>query len=980
MNPLRAMFTFRAPFYLLLLPALLWPARPAFAQLSLVDSPGPDAFVLCDGHNPVPILVEPGDDPAVLRAAGDLAADIARVTGLKPALLPNAEDAKNLIIAGTLGRSQVIDRLAAAGKIQAGRIRGGWESFLLQVVDNPLPGVDAALVIAGSDRRGTIYGLYQLSEWIGVSPWYWWADVPPKQRNFLALHKGIFTQGPPAVKYRGIFLNDEDWGLRPWAAQTLEPDTANIGPNTCAKVFELLLRLRANFLWPAMHPGTPAFNSFPTNKEIARLYAIVMGSSHCEQMLRDNIDEWKPEKNGEYNYVLNRDGVLHYWEERVRENAAFENVYTLGMRGIHDDAMPGGGAPSEKAARLLHIIQDQRSLLARWVNTNLSAIPQIFCPYKEVLDLYRLAPDIPSDITLLWPDDNYGYVRQFSDARERARPGGAGVYYHVSYWGRPQDYLWLCSTPPALIGEEMSKAFDYGANQVWMLNVGDLKPAEMDIEFFLKLAWDPHSWNPSNTDLLMEQQFARDFGPDLAPQISALFAEYNRLNFQRKPEHMASTAGGIFSCAANGDEAAQRLQSWRDLGALTAALVQKLPPEMQDAFFELIGYPVLASLLMNEKWLALSRYQACSRLGRTPPLDLLAQAQSAQQEIARQTDIYNNRTAAGKWRFIMSDNPRAQPVFALPKIPVPPMPSSPARLGLVLEGADHAVFASPDGAVSTNPLPQFSKLTRRSYFVDVFNAGSDPLRWTAAPGADWIQLSRSAGGPDARLWVTIDWTRAPAGNNVQGLIRFTAANRQSLLVLVSLFNPADTAPMRTADFVEDNHHIVAQAAHASAVLPGLDARWETIRGLGYNGSAVSVFPTLIPVRSDPQKILAESPSLQFKIWMLHPGDWHFTVRALPTFSVEAGRPQRYAIALDNETPVIVALPVSTSETDRRWQEDVLRNAAFGSSSHPVARPGLHTLKIWMVDPGIVIDTIAADDGHAPDPGYLWPPETRPLQR
>ena len=323
---------------------------------------------------------------------------------------------------------------------------------------------------------------------------------------------------------------------------------------------------------------------------------------------------------------------------------------------------------------------------------------------------------------------------------------------------------------------------------------------------------------------------------------------------------------------------------------------------------------------------------------------------------------------------------RSQPVFALPKIPVPERPPSPAKLGLLLEGADHAVFASPDGGVSTNPLPQFSKLTRRSYFVDVFNAGTEPLRWTVAPGADWIQLTRSAGGQDARIWVTIDWARAPAGNNVQGLIRFTADNQQSPVVLVSLFNPADPAPMLAADFVEDNHHIVAQAAHASAFLPGLDARWETIRGLGYNGAAVAVFPTLIPVRSDPQKIPAESPSLQFNLWMRHPGDWHFTVRALPAFSVEAGRPQRYAIALDNEAPKIVALPFSTGETDRRWQEDVLRNAAFGSSSHPVARPGPHTLRIWMVDPGIIIDTIAADDGQAPDPGYLWPPETRPVQK
>ena len=236
------------------------------------------------------------------------------------------------------------------------------------------------------------------------------------------------------------------------------PDTGNIGPKTYAKIFELLLRLHANYLWPAMHPGTRAFNFYPTNKFIADEYGIVMGSSHCEQMLRDNVDEWDEKKFGEYNFVTNPDGVLNYWEQRVRENGKFESIYTLGMRGIHDGAMPGGGTTREKAARLQTIIADQREMLARDVNTNVAAVPQIFCPYKEVLPLYRLMTNLPDDITLVWPDDNYGYIRQFSNARERARSGGAGVYYHVSYAGAPRDYLWLCSTPPALIAEEMTKA------------------------------------------------------------------------------------------------------------------------------------------------------------------------------------------------------------------------------------------------------------------------------------------------------------------------------------------------------------------------------------------------------------------------------------------------------------------------------------------------------------------------------------------
>ena len=823
------------------------------AELALTSSPAKDDFILSKGKDDGAIWVETNDDRAVIRAANDLADDFTRVTGTKPEIKNQFLTGQKIrVIIGTIGESKTIGQLAADGKLETNGVSGQWESCVLQVVKNPLPGVDAALVIAGSDRRGTIYGIYTLSEMIGVSPWAWWADVPVAQKKFLALHGDSFKQGPPAVKYRGIFLNDEDWGLRPWASKTFDPETGNIGPKTYAKIFELLLRLHANYLWPAQHPGTLAFNSFPTDKEIADAYGIVMGSSHCEQMLRDNIGEWDEKTLGAYNFVTNPGGVLKYWEQRVRENGKFESIWTLGMRGISDGAMPGGGTTQEKAARLHTIISAQREILSRLVNTNLTQVPQIFCPYKEVLELYRLAPGIPDDITIVWPDDNYGYVREFSDARERARSGGAGVYYHVSYWGRPRDYLWLCTTPPALIAEEMTKAYDYGANKVWILNVGDLKPAELDIEFFLKLAWNPHSWNGTNTYGLLQKQITRDFGSANAPEIISILAEYYRLNFQRKPEHMCFPTNILF-CA---DEAAQRLEAWRKLSTRVDAIGKSLPPEFQDAFFELVEYPAKAAALENEKILAPKK------------------AQFAQSEIQRLTDIYNNQTAGGKWRNIMSDNPRGQMNFTAPKI----------SAGKILGSA-------------------------------------------------------------------------------------ISANTETNLDLIA-------ANSSGADFIEQNHRVVMEAEHASVFVPGKDASWQKIIGLGYNGEAVSVFPTTVAARSEPQNILSESPCLQYKIYFQNAGDWKFTVRALPTFSVETGKPQRYAIALDNEPPQVISLPFSMSETDKRWQENVLRNAALTSSTHVVITPGLHTLKIWMVDPGIVLDTIEAENGGATQLGYVWPPETR----
>jgi hypothetical protein len=814
-------------------------------QLTITESPVAGDFELAAGKALLPVLVETNNDHAVLRAVGDLAEDFARVTGQKPQIedrfLPHQ---KVGIIVGTIGKSEIVGRLAAEGKLETNGISGAWESYVLQIVRNPLPGVARALVIAGSDRRGTIYGIYQLSEMIGVSPWYWWADVPVKREKLLALHGDIFKQGPPAVKYRGIFLNDEDWCLRPWASKTFDPQTGNIGPKTYAKVFELLLRLHANFLWPAMHPGTTAFNSFPDDRELADEYGIVMGSSHCEQMLRNNISEWDEKTFGDYNFVTNPDGVLKYWEQRIRENGKFENIYTLGMRGIHDSGMPGGGTEREKASRLQTIVTDQRDILARNVNTDVAAVPQIFCPYKEVLPLYRLMTNLPDDITLVWPDDNYGYIRQFSNAQERQRRGGAGVYYHVSYWGVPCDYLWLCSTPPALIAEEMTKAYDYGADKAWILNVGDLKPAEFDMEFFLNLAWHPHSWNGTNTYDLFGKQIGRDFGTEYEDEITTIMAEYYRLNFQRKPEHVGFPSNDVFTA----DEVKLRINDWQRLSARADVAKQKLSAESRDAFFELVEYPVKAAAAMNEK--------------------CLGGSQSAEDEIHRLTDYYNNQLAGGKWHLMMSDNPRGQVDFGVPKSLV-------------------AQIQVPDAVSRTSNVP------------------STP----------------------------------------------------------------------STDFTEDKFRVVMEAAHASKFVPGENAHWQKITGLGYSGEAVSIFPPLAITHTTPVSIESQSPCLQFNFSIRTLGNWKFVVRALPTFSVETGKPQRFAIALDDEMPRIISLPLSQDDRNSVWQQNVLRNAALGSSTPIISTVGKHTLKIWMVDPGIVLDAIEGETTGSSPLGYVWPPET-----
>lgn len=636
--------TFSRSISLFCLLSLLVPVWAA-PSVSLLEKQEAGSFPLVYQGTMARILTDPADYKVVSIAAGCLTNDINLVTGKKP-----GTTGKAAVIIGTIGRSKLIDGLISSRKLEVSGIRGKWESFLIATVKDPLPGVSSGLVIAGSDRRGTAFGVFDLSETIGVSPWVWWADVAPDRRDSIFLSSGSRIQGSPSVKYRGIFINDEDWGLQPWAAKTFEPETKDIGPKTYAKVCELLLRLKANYLWPAMHPSTKAFNRYPANKTVADDYAIVMGSSHAEPMLRNNVDEWDKAVNGEWDYEKNRDGVLRYWEERVKENGRFENTWTLGMRGIHDSGMPGGGTTKDKVARLQRVIGDQRGMLTQHVNKEVERVPQIFVPYKEVLTLYQNGLKVPDDVTLVWPDDNHGYIRQLPSPAERKRAGGSGVYYHISYWGAPEDYLWLCTTPPALIWEEMRKAHDHGARDLWVLNIGDIKPGEIGMEFFLRMAWDMEPWKETAQPDFLNGWASRTFGKENAAEIAAILEEYYRLNFPAKPEHLLKAG-----FTDHYQEKETRLKRFAKLTERTDTLSKLIPVEKKDAFYQLITYPVRGSALMNRKYLG------------DEPL-------GAHEQIQSETRFYNEKIAGGKWKHQMSSNPRKRPVFQRSSIPA----SSPA--------------------------------------------------------------------------------------------------------------------------------------------------------------------------------------------------------------------------------------------------------------------------------------------------------------
>ena len=581
-------------------------------------------------------FVDPAATPVVHLAVQLLADDLAHVTGRPTALRADAGQlGPTAILIGTIGDGGPVDALATAGKVDAAGVRGQWETFAWQIVADPLPGVRAALVIVGSDRRGTAYGCTELSRAIGVSPWAWWADVPTPRHAELAVAPGRHVDGPPGVKYRGIFLNDEDWGFLPWAAKTFDPKLGNVGPKTYAKVFELMLRLRLNYLWPAMHPGTDEFGAVPGNAEMADRWAIIMGASHCEPMLRNNV--YWPKANGPWRYDTNGPTILRYWDESVRDRGHFEAVWTLGIRGIHDSGMSGPPQKSARVKMLEGIFTDQRKLIDGHVTDQFGPPAECFVPYKEVLPLYDDHLKVPDDVTLMWPDDNYGYIRHLPTPAERARAGGNGIYYHLSYQGGPMSYLWLETISPGLAWEELHKAYQNGVDRMWMLNVGDLKPAEVATDFYSRLAWAPDRWGPDAQDRFLHDFFTRTFGADLAGPLVDLQSAYYRLASVRKPETV--TSGWV-----DGLSPAERA----DLGRRYTALMQeetataaRIPADHADAYVEMVGYPARMLAATGLLYLHLD--------------DDRVEAQRWMDYIRDQTRRYNEQVAGGKWRHMMSD-------------------------------------------------------------------------------------------------------------------------------------------------------------------------------------------------------------------------------------------------------------------------------------------------------------------------------------
>ncbi|MDR3746156.1 MAG: glycosyl hydrolase 115 family protein [Acidobacteriaceae bacterium] len=899
-------------------------------QLDRPEYAGPNAFPLAANGAAAAIYVAPGNPETVRVAAEAFANDVALVTGVKPRLLTSlaAPLPENLILVGVLGKSPEIDKLVATHAINADAVAGKWESALTATVASPLPGVRSALVIAGSDRRGAAFALFTLSRQMGVSPWTWWADVPVAHHVAIYVRAGSTLQPEPSVQYRGIFINDEDWGIRPWAAKKMDPSVdhgkGNFGPNTYSRIFELLLRLHANSLWPAMHPGSLAFNAIPENARLADKWGIVMGASHSEALLRNNVGEWDEKRDGPWNYQTNSAAMNSYWDKRLAENGKFENFYTVGLRGVHDSGLEATGSPEVKAKLVEDVVTNQRALLAKRVSPDLAKIPQVIWLYKESLDLYRVGMKVPDDVTLGWTDDNYGYIRELPNAEEQKRSGGSGVYYHVSYWGKPHDYLWLCTTPPSLIREEMTKAYDHNARKYWILNVGDLKPAEMDIDYFMQLAWDEPGTAKLSQHEFLTQWFAEQFpitnsgvhardsetavqrtaqspgAPSMTAssswigsRIADVMTRYYDLSFIRKPEFMGfngysdainRTAFNPLAWPSVGgvDQNHARAAAWASLRIEDSAIVKALPQQYVSAYFELVGYPVEAAAAQDEKFLATDRTYLDAHNHNDAALATdTARAHAAYDAVQSLTSYYNS-LEKGKWDGMMSADPRERHVFEMPR--------------------------TATTSDSSAPLP-----------------------------ASWAA----------------DASTAPA----------------------SSLAPA-------SGFVEQHATVSINAAHFARKSDGQIARWNVLADLGISGSSVEYGAPGLLANSD-RATAASAPWLEYDFTTTTMGDATLALHLLPTFPVDSDHRLRYAVSIDGAAPVELDASAITSKKSKGagdgpsntgWDENVLRNAAIAKLPLGSLAPGKHTLRLLYRDPGVVFEHIVVTFDGAP-PAYPVPPET-----
>ncbi|MES2923318.1 MAG: glycosyl hydrolase 115 family protein [Verrucomicrobiota bacterium] len=967
---------------LALIACCLFLAGRAWAGLGISENmiaeaaPAEGGFALVAGGKSAPLWFDAKDHPGVRRAADDLLTDIERVTGRRPELsTAEKSPGSRPVIVGTLGSSALIDELVASGKLNAADLKGKWESFVITTISQPFPGVEQALVIAGSDKRGTIYGIYELSEQLGVSPWYWWADVPVRKRSAAYIVPGRFASGEPVVKYRGIFINDEEPALGPWAREKF----GGVNSKMYVHMFELILRLRGNYLWPAMW-GKAFSEDDPASPRLADEYGIVMGTSHHEPMMRAQ-EEWTKRKagigNGKWNYHTNEQGLWNFWKDGIERNKNYENLVTIGMRGDGDEPMAEGGNMKANIELLERIVADQRKLIASAVNPDAAKVPQLWTLYKEVADYYAHGMKVPDDVTLLWCDDNWGNIRRLPTPAERKRSGGAGIYYHFDYVGSPRSYKWLNTNSLPKVWEQMNMANDYEANRVWIVNVGDLKPMELPIEFFLRMAWNPKAMPKEKIADFTRSWAEREFGKEHSAEIADIFSKYAKYNAWRKPELLEPTTFSL----TNYHEAERVLADWQAITAQAEKINAQLSPESRDAFYQLVLYPTKASATVAELYVETGRNRLYAAQGRASANDHAKRVRELFKQDKDLSDAYH-QVADGKWNHMMAQTRIGYTSWKDPQTNIMPDLTevslvAGASLGVAVEGSESAW---PGGA-GTPKLPEFDSLNQQTRWIDVFKRGSQGFPFSVSANQPWIKLSVTSDTlkEDQRVQVSVDWDKIPVGSQ-DAVVTVSRANGESVQVQIAAIRSDKFTRQNVKAFGGLTGPTTIPAESAAKNIAAKGVGWEIIPDYGRSRSGVSIFPTTAASVQPP----TDSPRLEYPVFIPKAGEIRVDLITGSSLNVQPDRGLRVAVSFDDHPPRIIDAFADQSYADpskrgdlssppiKDWANWVRDNARTLKSKHQIAEPGVHTLKVWMVDPGVVLETLIVHDGNLPS-SYFGPP-------
>lgn len=746
------------------------------------------------------------------------------------------------------------------------------------------------------------------------------------------------------MQYRGIFINDERFGgWAKWVEGTFDKESGQVGPKVYQKVFELLLRLKGNYLWPAMHNGSKAFNANPENARLADEYAIVMGSSHCEQMLRNNEDEWKNAGiYGDFNYITNRETMIKYWEDRVKTNGRYENIYTLGLRGIHDYPMEGANTNDERTALMQKAIDDQRDILRRNIDRPVEEVPQILCTYEEVLDAYHNGLQIPDDVTFLWCDDKHGYTRNLSNPLEQKRKGGAGIYYHLSYHGDPASWIWLSPLSPAFISNELTKAYTFGARKIWIFNVGDIKPAEKELSFSMQLAWNIDKWKPEYAHTYIKVWAEYTFGKEFAEEISQMQSEYYQLMASGKDSH-------VYFVNYSENDIEERIRRYKDLSMRAMALQRSIPNSLKDAYFELVLYPIRGAALLNE-------YQLCSkrslqRASKGNANAALKDAKRAEQLFAELNDWtakYNKEILDGKWdKFfcwvpyhwhgsLKMDAPVATPemieaVNNGPKAGFVSVKDALSENGALIE-------SSVDGEIplwieALSPIKNFSKSAENNIFCQV-TMGENSFPASATP-INNIWHAKYVGP----MWSRVGSIKLKKGDNRLYINELREGARIDS-IFIGLYPPF---PANSAEIIK--------AASYCDLSNGQYGEITRVKQLGFN-DGVMVMPFDSP--SYEVSSLSSAPYVEYEL-ALKAGDNIIEIRTLPTLHIYEGRDARYAVSLDDKQAEIFS--IHTDDFSSEWRWNVLRGYSSRKIRVNVKDDGVKRLRFYFLDPGIVLQEI-----------------------